>query len=128
MKMFGLPTGFETTAGKQVDDARCHISGVLTKTTRQVRNRTEVGRRGLPTPHAPQPPPSLRSLLAGGTHSPPGLNSRLLVHYPFFPLTQARQFMNRRGGFNRPLPVERTGQIVPLERIGAASAAGRRLA
>lgn len=25
---------------------------------------------------------------------------------------QARQFMNRRGGFNRPLPAERTGQKV----------------
>ena len=65
MKMFGLPTGFETTAGKQVDDARCHISGVLTKTTRQVRNRTEVGRRGLPTPPARTPAPPFASLTFG---------------------------------------------------------------
>jgi U4/U6.U5 tri-snRNP-associated protein 3 len=26
---------------------------------------------------------------------------------------QARQFMNRRGGFNRPLPAEKTGEKVP---------------
>ncbi len=25
---------------------------------------------------------------------------------------QARQYMNRRGGFNRPLPAERTGEKV----------------
>jgi U4/U6.U5 tri-snRNP-associated protein 3 len=28
---------------------------------------------------------------------------------------RARQYMNRRGGFNRPLPAERTGEVVPRD-------------
>ena len=64
MAAMGLPVGFDTTSGKEVADARCHVSGVLVKTKRQ-----------------------------------------------------ARQYMNRRGGFNRPLPAEVTGKKVPLERM-----------
>lgn len=28
---------------------------------------------------------------------------------------KARQYMNRKGGFNRPLPAERTGEVVPRD-------------
>ena len=59
MAAMGIPTGFATTQGKEVDDPNCNLSAVHKKSTRQ-----------------------------------------------------ARQYMNRRGGFNRPLPAEVTGQKV----------------
>eukprot|EP00976_Prorocentrum_cordatum_P024652 501565-Prorocentrum_minimum.AAC.3 len=59
MAAMGIPTGFNTTQGKEVDDPNCNLSAIHKKSTRQ-----------------------------------------------------ARQYMNRRGGFNRPLPAEVTGQKV----------------
>eukprot|EP00899_Mesostigma_viride_P024135 jgi/Mesvir1/4906/Mv11164-RA.1 len=79
MKMFGFPTGFDTTHGKYVDDARVHVSGIKKNTKRE-----------------------------------------------------ARQYMNRRGGFNRPLPSERhraSGQsgihVIALSRMSSAMGDGR---
>lgn len=62
MAAMGIPFGFDTTAGKEVDDVRSNAGAVKAKQTRQ-----------------------------------------------------ARQYMNRRGGFNRPLPAEKTGEKVNLQ-------------
>jgi len=59
MKMMGIPTGFDTTNGKYVDDETAHAGAVKVKSTRQ-----------------------------------------------------ARQYMNRKGGFNRPLPAEKSGEKI----------------
>eukprot|EP00210_Caulerpa_lentillifera_P003563 g3399.t1 len=59
MQSMGIPFGFTTTQGKQVDDEEANASAIRTKSLRQ-----------------------------------------------------ARQYMNRKGGFNRPLPAEKTGQKV----------------
>jgi U4/U6.U5 tri-snRNP-associated protein 3 len=56
MQAMGIPFGFDTTQGKEVEDEAANISAIKVKTTRS-----------------------------------------------------GRQFMNRKGGFNRPLPPERTG-------------------
>eukprot|EP00963_Diacronema_lutheri_P012258 scaffold1681_cov332-Pavlova_lutheri.AAC.18 len=57
MAMMGMPVGFGSTKGQQVDDPKANVGDAMVKTKRQ-----------------------------------------------------ARQYMNRRGGFNRPLPAEKTGQ------------------
>lgn len=62
MAAMGIPFGFDTTSGKEVDDVRSNAGAVKAKQTRQ-----------------------------------------------------ARQYMNRRGGFNRPLPAEKTGEKVNLQ-------------
>ena len=62
MAAMGIPFGFDTTNGKEVDDERANAGAVKAKQTRQ-----------------------------------------------------ARQYMNRRGGFNRPLPAEKTGEKVNLQ-------------
>eukprot|EP00887_Chlorella_sp_A99_P005235 scaffold1.g5235.t1 len=62
MQQMGIPFGFDSTAGKHVDDEKANAGAVKVKSTRG-----------------------------------------------------ARQFMNRRGGFNRPLPTERSGQKVGVE-------------
>lgn len=62
MAAMGIPFGFDTTSGKEVDDERSNAGAVKAKQTRQ-----------------------------------------------------ARQYMNRRGGFNRPLPAEKTGERVNLQ-------------
>ena len=62
MAAMGIPFGFDTTNGKEVDDVRSNAGAVKAKQTRQ-----------------------------------------------------ARQYMNRRGGFNRPLPAEKTGEKVNLQ-------------
>ncbi len=56
MQAMGIPFGFDTTQGKQVEDEAANTSGIKIKSTRS-----------------------------------------------------GRQFMNRKGGFNRPLPAEKTG-------------------
>ena len=62
MAAMGIPFGFDTTNGKEVQDAKANAGAVKAKQTRQ-----------------------------------------------------ARQYMNRRGGFNRPLPAEKTGEKVNLQ-------------
>lgn len=62
MAAMGIPFGFDSTNGKEVDDERANAGAVKAKQTRQ-----------------------------------------------------ARQYMNRRGGFNRPLPAEKTGEKVNLQ-------------
>lgn len=57
MALMGIPVGFGSTKGQQVDDPKANVGDAMVKTKRQ-----------------------------------------------------ARQYMNRRGGFNRPLPSEKTGQ------------------
>lgn len=57
MALMGIPTGFGSTKGQQVEDPKANVGDAMVKTKRQ-----------------------------------------------------ARQYMNRRGGFNRPLPSEKTGQ------------------
>mmetsp|Transcript_16366 Transcript_16366/g.45600 ORF Transcript_16366/g.45600 Transcript_16366/m.45600 type:complete len:208 (+) Transcript_16366:2562-3185(+) len=59
MQAMGIPTGFDTTSGKMVEDENCHVGAVRVKSKRQ-----------------------------------------------------ARQYMNRRGGFNRPLPAEKSGEKI----------------
>mmetsp|Transcript_3563 Transcript_3563/g.22400 ORF Transcript_3563/g.22400 Transcript_3563/m.22400 type:complete len:207 (+) Transcript_3563:338-958(+) len=57
MALMGIPVGFGSSKGQQVDDPKANVGDAMVKTKRQ-----------------------------------------------------ARQYMNRRGGFNRPLPSEKTGQ------------------
>jgi len=59
MAMMGIPTGFDSSKGKESEDPNCKVSAVHKKSKRT-----------------------------------------------------ARQYMNRRGGFNRPLPAERTNEKV----------------